>query len=179
MNFLLVTVIFFVLLFDKLNIFFYLILASFMHETGHIAACLICGYRPVLKITLFGICLFNYPDHKIKKLFVLVSGPAVNGVMAAILFYLMNNSFSVNIYVFYCVNLLLFIFNLLPVSFLDGGQIAASVCKNVLVLKIMDIIALTVALTLVLQYTEDTTKSLLTMVLFGIYYYINKKSLLY
>ena len=88
-----------------------IILFSILHELGHIIMLLIFGARPTLiKLSFYGIGM-KYKKHlsKIKELFVLLCGPAVN----LALFVLFGNE----------INLMLFLLNMFPVVPLDGGRI--------------------------------------------------------
>ena len=88
-----------------------LILFSVLHELGHIIMLLIFGARPTLiKLSFYGMGM-KYEKHlsKIKELFVLLCGPAVN----LALFAFFGNE----------INLMLFLLNMFPVVPLDGGRI--------------------------------------------------------
>ena len=88
-----------------------IILFSILHELGHIVMLLIFGARPTLiKLSFYGIGM-KYEKHlsKVKELFVLLCGPAVN----LALFVFFGNE----------INLMLFLLNMFPVVPLDGGRI--------------------------------------------------------
>lgn len=87
-----------------------IILFSVLHELGHIIMLLIFGARPTLiKLSFYGIGM-KFDEHlsKVKELFVLLCGPAVN----LALFVIFRNE----------INLMLFLLNIFPVVPLDGGR---------------------------------------------------------
>ena len=176
MEFLLMVFVFYALIFDRLNIFLSLIISSLLHEAGHIIADIICGYKPILKISVFGICLVNYPADKRKKFIVLICGPMINVILIIICWIFLQINFRLNLYIFMCVNLVILIFNTLPVSFLDGGQLLNIFITDKKILKTAEVISL-IAMTVILFCTTDNT--VITFIgtsLFFIYCYINKKT---
>lgn len=164
---------FFALIFDKLNIFLFLILSSILHEMGHIIACLISGNKPKIDISLFGIKLSNYPNNKYKKLFILVSGPLVNLILIFISILLNLHSFKLNRYVFMCVNIVLLIFNILPISFLDGGQIISVFCDNHHMRKFLDLISFLLIIMAIFAVSSNKIISLIVLFIFVVYYILN------
>lgn len=95
--------------------------ACLLHETGHLIAMYVSG-QPINKLIFYGAGIkIVQPSMFIKQglryeLIILSAGCAVNFIMYAISL-LFNNE------VFAAVNLLIGIFNLLPLNFLDGGKI--------------------------------------------------------
>lgn len=174
MNYILVAAIFFALIFDKLNIFFYLIVSAFLHETGHIAVCLLSGHIPQIEISVFGIKMKGYPKQKHKKLCVLIAGPFVNLVLIILSVIKLHNAFSLNTYIFMSVNILLLLFNCLPVCFLDGGQILELFCDNDIIRKILDVFSVIILLIGTIALTQNNLWSIYTFIIFIIYYLINK-----
>ncbi len=95
------------------------LLASLIHEGGHLAAMLAVGVPPQ-KCTLgaFGMRidlrnnLVGYGSH----IAISLAGPLANGLAAAVLFYLHSPHAAV-------VHLALAGFNLLPAAALDGGEL--------------------------------------------------------
>lgn len=178
MTFVVFVLLFFALLFDKLNIFLYLIVSSVLHEAGHIASCLIFKKKPKIKVSIFGIKLSDYPTEKIKKLLVLSSGPFVNTILILISYYgFLNKEFSLNIYVFMCVNAVSLIFNILPIHFLDGGQIFNMFCSNNLICKIAEIISITFILVVLILFAKNIYVSIAAVILFFFYCFIIKNDL--
>ena len=95
------------------------LLASLIHEGGHLAAMLAVGVPPQ-RCTLgaFGMridlrnTLIGYSSH----IAISLAGPLANGLAAAVLFYLHSPRAAV-------VHLALAGFNLLPAAALDGGEL--------------------------------------------------------
>ena len=177
MKYLLLVLIFFALMFDRLNIFFYLIISALLHEAGHIAADIACGYKPKVKVSVFGICLKNYPTETRKKVLVLICGPLVNIILVIVSCVLLSINFSINLYIFVCVNIVLLILNILPVGFLDGGQLLNIFVSNKKILIAAEINSLLLITVVLLYLTENKAASLLGISVFLTYYCINKKGL--
>jgi len=177
LNLFLLIFIFFALMFDKLNIFFYLILSSVCHEAGHILACIVCGHKPQVKASIFGLSLSNYPEEKTKKTFVLICGPLVNFIFIIMSCLFLMDKFGLNIYVFLCVNIVVFLVNMLPVSFLDGGQLVQNFVPDNRIIRMLDKLSVVIFAMSVFILTNNLIYSVLSVVLFCLYYYINKINL--
>ena len=171
------TVIFYALLFDRLNIFLYLLASSVLHEAGHISACLVSRKKPRLTVSVFGIKLSDYPEEKYKKLFVLLAGPMINLSMTILSYHRLKAGFSLYVYIFMCVNFAVFVFNMLPVYFLDGGQILKIFCNNAVIQKIFEITAWFFITGIIVFFADNIVISAVAATIFFIYYYINKKDL--
>lgn len=178
MKYYLLVIAFFALIFDELNIFFYLVISSFLHESGHIIACFLCGSRPHIDISVFGIKLKGYPNSIMKKLVVITCGPAVNLLLIIISKYLLSNEFNLNIYVFMIINIILLLFNCLPIYFLDGGQIAMLFLQNKYIRAILDIISILIVFIVLLSVSNNKIISICLFSLFVVYYFINRKAVL-
>ena len=168
---------FFALLFDKLNIIFFLLFSALMHECGHIAACMMCRTNPKIKLSVFGIRLYNYPVKRLQKFFVLLCGPSVNFLLIIVSFIKLNNHFTIDCYIFMCVNIVIFIFNLLPFEFMDGGQIIAVFSDNVRLKIILEIFSFIIIIFAITYISADLLHTSIAFLLFIIYYFINKNSL--
>lgn len=169
--------IFFALLFDRLNIFLFLFISAVIHEAGHISACCLYRVRPEIRLSVFGIKLCRYPETRLSKSVVLICGPLFNLIAATILWHLLQNKFTLDKYIFMSTNIVLFIFNMLPVYFLDGGQIVMLVCDNKLVRNIMDASGFIIIFIIAVTFSENIILSVLSLTLFLLYYLINKKDL--
>ena len=122
-------------LLDHTGCVIHTLLASFLHECGHLAAMGFLGGIP--KKVVFGIFHIDIQDdRRVKRgyyqdIVILLAGPAVNFA----LFFLLLLGFAFfqkQILLFAAsTNLLIGLFNLLPVESLDGGQILYAVlCKK-------------------------------------------------
>lgn len=116
-----------VLLLDKTGISGFAVLFSLLHETGHILALLYKKIKPkAFSVTVFGMHI-RLPENlsTAEKCFVLMSGFAVNYILAA-LFFIFNKP------VFGYVNFLLGIFTSLPLASTDGGEILKALLEEFL-----------------------------------------------
>lgn len=110
----------------KINIYFIFIISILLHEMAHMIVGVWLGLK--IKKIMFnplGVCLefIGYRENKktIKKIIINLSGPLFNFIFAIIISHL-NIEYKLKIDLFY-TNLLLGIFNLLPIIPLDGGKI--------------------------------------------------------
>lgn len=106
--------------------------ACLLHELGHIGAMKLAGVR-IRGLTFYsgGIGLKSEPLSLLKtgtEIFILAAGPLVNLLLAAI-------STAMGMGIFAGVNLSLMLFNLLPLSMLDGGRIMAAVLERICPLR--------------------------------------------
>ena len=178
MEYILLILIFLLLLFDRLNIFLYIIIASVLHESGHITACLLCGYIPKIKISVFGIKLSNYPNKTYKKLLIIIAGPLINLLAVIVCKMILNYKFVLNVYIFMAVNVITFTFNLLPLGFLDGGQIADIFVKKLKIRKLLNILSFILISILIVLFSDNVIYSFFILFIFITYYILNLKSLL-
>ncbi len=97
-----------------------------LHEFGHILTARRYGI-PTLDVTLLPIGglarLARMPDEPKQELVVALAGPAVNVVIAALLFPLAVLSGSPFISQLFAINVILVVFNLLPAFPMDGGRV--------------------------------------------------------
>ena len=119
-----------------------IILFSVLHELGHIIMLVIFGARPTLiKLSFYGIGMkYEKQLSKVKELFVLLCGPAVN----LALFVFFGNE----------INLMLFLLNMFPVVPLDGGRILRLFFPrfSVILTLVLLIIALFISGYLLIEY---------------------------
>ena len=115
----------------------------FLHELAHIIVGLILGLKPLqIEIMPFGFCIKFLPEkedlnRKIRKanlvelkyIYIAIAGPILNLTIAAIFSYISLQSNSEFALLITYSNLLLFIFNLIPIYPLDGGRIIESILK--------------------------------------------------
>lgn len=123
----------------QIHIYAILMLFAFIHELGHLLAGILLGMKPdKLEIMPLGISIsfrvlpkdYNYKVKfgnifEVKKIIVALAGPLTNFIIVVLALNL-NLEIVSNMIIIYC-NLLLMIFNLLPIYPLDGGRILNSV----------------------------------------------------
>ncbi len=163
--------IFFSLSFDRLNVFKYCIFSSVIHEIGHIAAYYFSvGKLPKIRVSLFGFRMENNVTYYKNYIFILALGPAINFLLLIISSILLKYNFSLNLYVFMLVNLIIFTVNILPIYYLDGGQIlyAVSPCYNRYYIKI-SIITVLICCVMLISFTHVY----IPFIIFVIYFVIN------
>lgn len=177
MKYITLVIVFFSLIFDRLNIFLFLLISALLHEAGHILVCIALKTKPKISISPFGIKLCGYPQNKISKLMVLSGGPFANLLIIIIMSFLLCHRFSLNKYIFMCINIVIMLFNLLPIHFLDGGQIILLFCDSKIIRNIMDICGFIVLAMVIFVFSDNILLSLSAFGLFVIYYLINKKCL--
>ena len=122
---------------NQLEIYLLFMLFTILHELGHLAAGIILGFRPKgIKIFPIGLAISfkvncdNYNSNiknakiiTLKKLLIAIFGPLTNFIISA--FFIMFNvsffGFSRENIIY--ANILIGIFNLIPIYPLDGGRI--------------------------------------------------------
>lgn len=121
------------------NLWIYLILLGFciVHELGHVLSGILLG-RKIEKFELMAIgCKVKFYDEEefstIKDIIISASGPLINFIF--VIFFLVQPIHIEYIEFYIYGNLLLGVFNLLPIYPLDGGRIV----KNILELIKNDI----------------------------------------
>lgn len=106
---------------------------SLLHEIGHLIAIIICKEKPkLISFGLFGMTIVRECDltQNYKKEFVTaISGPLTN-FFIAIVFYFIYLKLSKEIFLkIIIVNLIIGLFNIMPVFELDGGRALESLLK--------------------------------------------------
>lgn len=174
MQYIYIILIFFALVFDRLNIFAYLIFSSLCHEAGHILVCKLLGYTPSVKLSIFGARLSGFPQNRYQKLAVIVAGPFVNLIFIIISLLILSAEFSLDIYIFCCINAVILLFNMLPVSFLDGGQIIGIFVQNSTIQKTLDILSFVLIFGFILYFSANIYHSFAAAAIFAVYYLFSK-----
>lgn len=132
--------IFLILFFLTKQIYTYVTIMFFaiIHELGHLVTGLILGMKPEkIEIIPYGVSIsfkLNMDDYnkklnrgnilELKKIIVALAGPVTNLFIILITYILNIDMFSTSIIIY--TNILLIIFNLLPIYPLDGGRILKS-----------------------------------------------------
>ena len=131
----------------QIEIYGIIMLFAFLHELGHLFMGLILGFKPQsLCINPMGLSIsfkINAKDYNkkilkankfiIKKILIAVAGPAVNFIIATIFRYNNFSLFEIKNELIVYANLLIAIFNLIPIYPLDGGRILKyiiHICKG-------------------------------------------------
>lgn len=125
----------------QIEIYGILMLFAFLHELGHMLAGILLGFKPnSIEIMPVGLSIgfkskvdnYNKKIRKgtlltLKKIIIALSGPLVNLIFIALFtlfdFYFFNIDRELIIY----SNILIAIFNLIPIYPLDGGRIAKGI----------------------------------------------------
>lgn len=112
------------LFFDRLDIFKICLISSLLHECGHIAAYRILLKKwPRIEISAFGIKMRNNVSYSNFFVSIVFRGPFVNFLLVIYAFISLQQKAAFSLYILFLVNIIIFTINVLPVWFLDGGQI--------------------------------------------------------
>ena len=123
----------------QIHIYALIMIFAFIHELGHLFAGIICGMKPEkLEIKPYGITVsfklfpkdYNIKIGKgnkleVKKIFVALAGPITNLLIILITINLPIEIFM-RLMIIYS-NILIIIFNLIPIYPLDGGRVIKSI----------------------------------------------------
>ena len=111
----------------QIEIYGWIMLFAFIHELGHMMAGLILRLKPKsLNVMPFGISItFETYEYKklieIKKILIATAGPLINLIICIIASVLHINAETKQLIIY--SNILIVLFNLLPLYPLDGGRI--------------------------------------------------------
>ncbi|MBP3335209.1 MAG: peptidase M50 [Ruminiclostridium sp.] len=156
------------------------LIACILHEGGHLLAMAVCGAYPE-RITFYGggIALSragmdNLSDAK--RLVILSAGCAVNLLVASVHLTMPGND---TVAVFSAVNLIICLFNALPIGYFDGAEVLEILLTKFVSLRTAEIvkrivgIALSVVITAgVVIYCVSGGKSVSLSLIFVVFYLI-------
>lgn len=121
----------------QIEIYSILMLFAFLHELGHLLAGVILGFKPQsMSINPIGLSInfeIKPEDYNmkikmgnilaLKKLIIAISGPLINFIIAVICGIFSINLFNIETEFVVYSNILIGMFNLIPIYPLDGGRI--------------------------------------------------------
>lgn len=122
---------------DQLKLYILIMVFAFIHELAHLICGFFLGFKPcTLRIIPFGFSIefkTNIEDYNkkvmksnllsLKQLFIALAGPIINIIIVII-----GLIFKINLNIIYA-NLLIALFNLLPIYSLDGGRILKNILR--------------------------------------------------
>lgn len=148
------------LLTNQIKIYGILMLFALIHELGHMLVGILLGFKPTkLEIMPYGVSVgfeikcedYNKKVKKanmlaVKKLIIALAGPLTNFIITVIFLIINKNLFGIERNLVIYANILIGIFNLIPIYPLDGGRV------------IKNIIHITVGLKKSYEYTNQISK---------------------
>lgn len=136
------------LLTSQLEMYLLLMLFAIIHELGHLAAGLILKFKPEeIKLTPVGLQiqfkvsdeeykLNNVKSYTIKKAIIALAGPLTNFIIATIMIAIAQINIDLQYtYMFSLIvysNLLIAMFNLIPIYPMDGGRVVKEILSIIL-----------------------------------------------
>ena len=126
-TFMFIAFISFIISLDAPSNVFITVVSSMLHEMGHLIAMISLGNKPQkVRFEFTGINIIRNQEMTIctkNEIMVSIGGPLMNALMTLFSCFLLSFYNNQKVLTFACVNLILMIFNLLPVKKLDGGRI--------------------------------------------------------
>lgn len=117
----------------QIEIYAWIMLFAFIHELGHMIAGLILRLKPKsLSFMPFGISItFETYEYKklieIKKILIAIAGPLINLIVCILVAILHINTETKQLIIY--SNILIALFNLIPMYPLDGGRILKGIIR--------------------------------------------------
>ena len=181
----------------QIEIYGFIMFFAFIHELGHLICGMLLKMKPEkLEIIPYGLTVsfrirakeYNKKIKKgnifeIKKIIVAIAGPLIN-LLIILIIYNLNLDVEKKLILIYS-NLLLFIFNLLPIYPLDGGRIIKGIFyiifgkrkaeKYINYVSLISVIIFTAFASILILYIENISIFLISLFLLGIVIQENKK----
>lgn len=137
------------LLTNQIKIYGILMLFALIHELGHMLVGILLGFKPTkLEIMPYGVSVgfeikcedYNKKVKKanmlsIKKLIIALAGPLTNFIITVIFLIINKNLFGIERNLVIYSNILIGMFNLIPIYPLDGGRVIKNILHITLGLK--------------------------------------------
>lgn len=121
-------------LFNNINTYIIFLISITLHELAHLFIGIIIGGIPKkMTISILGVSLefYSYGKNKsICKIIFYIVGPLINFIIAFFCYYFFENDNLVQLII--TTNIVIGIFNLIPILPLDGGKILKEILKNIL-----------------------------------------------
>ena len=121
------------LLTSQFEIYIILFCFAILHEIGHLMAGVLLNFKPEeIRLTPMGLQISfktqpNDINSKVKKAIIAIAGPITNFFIVVFVMIIMNFSSSLqNLYIYQIIvysNLLIGLFNLIPIYQMDGGRV--------------------------------------------------------
>lgn len=175
-EFLFVALVTIFLLVDRSGIATSALLVCLIHELGHVFMFFLVGFKPQkISFQITGICLtkptaaLNYP----KEVLVQLAGSTTNFIIFAALCHTVNTITPVSI--FATINLVIGIFNLLPLKSFDGGKLLEITLLRFMSIKATDRVCMFVDLTCIFAmligsvYAFFTSHQSFTLIVLTVY----------
>lgn len=176
----------------QIEVYAILMLLAFLHECGHLLAGLLLKLKPKkLEINPFGVAIifeeFGSKDNKfeMKKILIALAGPLTNLVIMLIVMFFDFGFTQITREIIIYANLLIILFNILPIYPLDGGRIVkgilyiakGSIFSDYITNQIANIgaIMLTFAGSIAIYYFKNIAIFLMLVYLWAIIIKENKK----
>lgn len=158
---------------NQIEIYVAMMIFATVHECAHIVAGILAGLKPkTLRIMPFGlsICFEKYKKNseksfKIQKIYIALAGPISNFILAILAYIFQISLLHISTETIVYANILIALFNLIPIYPLDGGRIVKYILqifkKNATVITIINelsyfcIIGLTIIASIAILYYKN------------------------
>lgn len=163
------------------------LIVSLLHESGHILAMILCKDKiKTLKITAAGLRIDKINSMNLsynQEIFIALAGVCMNFILCGVSALIYYTCGSKSVLGFLCINIIVAIFNLLPIESLDGAKALYffllkkishdKACEFIAVLSIITII-LMIVFAGISFYLTKTNFSLLIVIIYLIILLVNR-----